>query len=1123
MFRKLLPKINYALLGKPSRVVIEPYEDQVALSIFKGKQALSLAQLVGHFPALAPMAQILAPHNEWYVVPLGKLKYVKKFLRKQASRGLQVEISPQIDRLREVERPPNFEVVYFWSQEHGRIERHAWDNARYFGDGWFVIGNRYWQVEGSTEQDDEWLRKEVIEGADIVSFVTTVMDGWYQRQLPYYSALKYSDQPLLWLTIKYCTTDRLVLTTQWQQADAEVQEIPSLPDHVIVSDWIRPGVVPATIPFAELRQNGTHTLTDASIALFVQQVLPRMEHYIEGNVAQLKDLHPGIEDEGHLVLSIEREYYGGIGLASAIPTFVCGALHVVAERVSKYLSSQQPFIRFKAGWLPRTTIEEAGILAGGRAKDGTPLAAITLSPLEIINRGSERLRGAWQEVRFPPFTRHEGDLVLEHAILHLEFLRMWGIPGGLIGNMENEDEALSQFFTHFTHRYRDAKVLVLGFNRSLNQFGRRWNNLVKVRFNGKASDPVFTPFIRGVVLARPRALEAHPEMLKTEWNMLCFLDADRIVKSDKVKSFRLLLNCKKGLTIGLFGSDEFLDRPASRDAISRLFDLPTDAEGQLVWHYSLRNPYKWPPEWPSPYLLRTDAGMLQDEDDEHDQEGEQQQDRSEVSVPARRVTPYKERFIEFAKVNVNRYQKKAKFEPFNGLSPHYEKMSQSQANWYFYWRDQVRKGSYLETDKGYILLHVFELINNIGVKNALDGYLQLRQLWLTYREAYPGLDQLLINWLADYVMLNPCSIDARQIYADEAAFEYTRVHYPNLLIGFHLEKPLSEMPLSLIQELIDYDLSKSKFYNSDHQAILVATIPNVLEQVNEHMIKSNGEGIFERFRPRSSITIKREPFKRALYAGTIEEVTLTTILPYTKREPLNYLLTGIVKHTENKLREKHKFRGRLRNYSVETAVEKIIEQTINPPKQVQKVKIDLTEIERLRRESDQVFELLQVEEEELLASPQVSDQASHQATNQLTEQTGVETTADSPSDLTTQAASDSLITDNPSLDQSTFDGLPEEWAEFAMQLSPYHFEALDAIVTENEASEKLNEMAQAQATMPAMIIDGLNEMALEAIGDIIIEAYPTPHVIEEEYVEALREMVGMVKLSHREGMLRNEL
>ena len=260
MFRQLLRKINHALLGKPSRIVIEQYENQVALSIFKGKQALSLPQLVEHFPALAPMAQILAPHNEGYVVPLDKLEYIRVFLRQQASRGLQVEISPEVNRLRKIERPPNFEVVYFWSEENQRIERHTWDNARYFGNGWFVVSNIYWQVDGTTEQDDEWLRKEVIEGQEIVSFVNTVLVGWSQRQLPYYSSLKYNHQPLLSITIKSCTEEQLVLATQWQQLDEPVEKIPSLPDHVIASNWIRPGVEPETIALAELRQNGTHTL-----------------------------------------------------------------------------------------------------------------------------------------------------------------------------------------------------------------------------------------------------------------------------------------------------------------------------------------------------------------------------------------------------------------------------------------------------------------------------------------------------------------------------------------------------------------------------------------------------------------------------------------------------------------------------------------------------------------------------------------------------------------------------------------------------------------------------------------------------------------------------------------------
>ena len=43
--------------------------------------------------------------------------------------------------------------------------------------------------------------------------------------------------------------------------------------------------------------------------------------------------------------------------------------------------------------------------------------------------------------------------------------------------------------------------------------------------------------------------------------------------------------------------------------------------------------------------------------------------------------------------------------------------------------------------------------------------------------------------------------------------------------------------------------------------------------------------------------------------------------------------------------------------------------------------------------------------------------------------------------------------------------------------------------------------------MPELMIDTINEISLETIGDIIIEAYPTPQIIEEEYLEAIQQIV----------------
>ena len=1117
MFRQLVQKINHTLLGRPSRIVVEKYEGQIALSIFQEKRALSLSQLVEHYPAFSTIAQILSPHDDWYIIPLAQLDYVKKFLRHHASRGLELSISAEVDRLRQVERPPLFEVVYFWSQENERIERYASGNALYFNEGCFVIGDHYWHIKGTTDQDDYWLRKKVIEGPEMVQFVTQVIPDWYRRELPYHSYLKYKHQPLLSVTITKVKEDSIIIDINWNEITDEVREIPSLPNHIIMADWIMPGIVPSKMIFEELKTSGRYKLSGQGVALFIESILPSIKDWVQGQTAKLQAQHPIIEHEGYLILSIERKYYTGIGLASAVPTFVCGHVQMAAENASKELELQKMFIRVEEGWLPTERIKQARIALGGRTQDGTPLAPITLTPLEVINRGSERLQGPWVDVKFPPLQLQQGKSMLEQAYLHLELLRTWGIPGGLIGTMMQYNSVWRQFFFTFTMRYPEARVLIVGFNRTLNLFGREWANIVTERFDGKHNDPPFNPFMRGVILARPRALEAHPEMLKTEWNILCLLEADRIIKSDKVKTFRLLVGCRKMLTMGLFNSRDFLNRKEAAQAISQLFELPTDEQNMLVWHYGLRDPMQPPPKLPPPYPLQKFNYVLPSE--KTDRTPESQSRLISTRPDAQRAGPTidfiqrQKPFVEVAKERVNHYAKNAHFSPFRHLWPSYNKMNRQQSLWYFYWRDQVRKGNYLDTDSGYIMLHSYELIHNIGVKNALDGYLQLRQLWLSYRKGAKELDSYMIDWLADYVVINDCSIDATQIYTDEAAFDYTLFYHPDLLLGQYLERPLSEMPLALIEKLTDYELRKSKFYNSDHGPLLEEYIPKVLDKVNEHMVKSSGEGIFERFRPDKSITIRRPRFMNALYGSPMQELTVTSFLPYTTSQPLKYLLTGIVKDTENKLRKKYKVRGRLRNYTVEPAVEKVIERTINPPAVKQKIKLDLAEIERLSQESEQIFEMLQVEEQEAPASPSFALPESQSAAQSEEADDAKESGATSTSVATNGSDQASLpASDNKpsqgSLDEAAFENLPEEWAEFASQLTNYQFQILRAIITENDPSTRLNQIAEANAIMTEMMIDALNEIALETIGDIVIDAYPIPHIIEEEYVEAIQEMVA---------------
>ena len=89
-------------------------------------------------------------------------------------------------------------------------------------------------------------------------------------------------------------------------------------------------------------------------------------------------------------------------------------------------------------------------------------------------------------------------------------------------------------------------------------------------------------------------------------------------------------------------------------------------------------------------------------------------------------SPYSSsKFIKDMAKFENKVGKEAPFIPFMQYWPSYDSMTKQQKDWYFYWRSQVRKGIYLNTDLSYIFVHVYELLSGYGWTNAQDGYDQL--------------------------------------------------------------------------------------------------------------------------------------------------------------------------------------------------------------------------------------------------------------------------------------------------------------------------------------------------------------------------------------------------------------
>lgn len=449
-------------------------------------------------------------------------------------------------------------------------------------------------------------------------------------------------------------------------------------------------------------------------------------------------------------------------------------------------------------------------------------------------------------------------------------------------------------------------------------------------------------------------------------------------------------------------------------------------------------------------------------------------------------------FINDAKKYVNFSYDEATFIAFMSYWPTYSSMTEPQRNWYFYWRNKVRKGLYPDTDLSYIFIHIYELINNIGVKDADDSCSQLCLLWLNYRERYPKLDRYLTDWVTDYILLNKCSINAAM-----ALHNVTGGHLFNcsvdFLLPFYIDSTLDRLPLELIYQLSYYtNLPRSSFYKGIGKALMNEYIPKVLQVLDAALKKNTGLGIFDKLKPSKTESILRYPFKSAIYFCKENAPIIIEVLPYSKHFPLKTFITGVLKCSENKLRELTGVSGRLKNFSIDIAAKNIIEQYL------------------AKEYSNKISELTRVEvklDEEKLS--RLTEDSNSIRTTLLSDITLEEA---SQVDTTLEANPISTIYRDKNKEVSSLHTLPAlssmsaEWRDFYSALQSYHISALEVILSSCEVSERLNKICKDNFTMQELLIDSINEVALETIGDIIILPDVKPPCFIEEHYEFIKKL-----------------
>ncbi|WP_458460098.1 TerB N-terminal domain-containing protein [Paenibacillus sp.] len=469
------------------------------------------------------------------------------------------------------------------------------------------------------------------------------------------------------------------------------------------------------------------------------------------------------------------------------------------------------------------------------------------------------------------------------------------------------------------------------------------------------------------------------------------------------------------------------------------------------------------------------------------------------------VLSSEKRFVEEARQWAEMEGDVSPWVPFMSYWPTYGVMNETQRKWYMYWRKEVRQGRYPDTDLSYLFVHIYELINGIGWQNPQDGYDQLKELWVNYRERLPHLNIYMQEWMVDYVLVHHLEMSLSEVM--DLSGGYLPAEMLDMELQRILQDKVSDISLNMLQRYYDYDITLSKFYRDGGKEVMEQYIPRVMALVHSYLERTRQVGLMPEFEPNDERTMERILFRKAVYDDSIYGRSVSfRYMPIGEQADFVHMVTRIYRCTENKLRERLGFRGRLRGQTLEPELENLIERYLDKAYATEQaeaveqpvIRIDTEKLASLQQESEYVRKALTIEDDDTQHRMSDETETHMELQNEVNLTEGL--MESDPSGVAIATAATPLI--NGSQDNATsrvsaewitlqWDAcaeadLDEEWLLFAKELSPQHVQAIHVLLGDNPDTE-LMRLAEQHGTMPALLLDEINDVAMERIGDLLID------------------------------------
>lgn len=420
---------------------------------------------------------------------------------------------------------------------------------------------------------------------------------------------------------------------------------------------------------------------------------------------------------------------------------------------------------------------------------------------------------------------------------------------------------------------------------------------------------------------------------------------------------------------------------------------------------------------------------------------------SDIVMNDIRQSEFLENASKFGTHEINEHKLFVKFHTF---MPDYNSMTDKQREYYIYWRTQIRQGVFYPSTPSYILIYLQECACGVYEGSAGNTLELMINIWNKYGN---NGEFLIIEWIVDFALLNNIIANYHKEITNIAYISRLgKQNFINITLNELFKKDVLQIPANILKEVSGYEPRNNKRMNSVGYDLYDDMISKVVSWTNIYFIKTYSQSIFRK------IKFKKFRIIRRLFIGSIvnhKKDYSIEIFDIFRNEEFIELLIDISKLTENIIRQHSSIKGKMKIINIDSELiellTKLINHDLNDVKEKNRkedpIVIDFERAKKLEKESDQIRDLL----------------------------------ISSLEDDSLDYDNIEMIKGNKIIPELDLDMQEADFIEI--------FDEKESAIIKDilHGGKNVNSIADKYKVMPAIIIDSINEKAMDYIGDIIID------------------------------------